>query len=219
MSEEEKTNEPVNEPVNKEKLNLRVDDIEDFLKCDVCKDIFNEPKTLLCQHTFCTTCLISLKECPMCRLKLYLPENTNNIFNNLVGLIYGSDKIKELEERHKREKLEKEILPKVIDELNSNLNKTIKTSTNNSNIQQLNNQIEIDPVFSLFGFEIKLSTFDYLLKAIEIIFFMYYLYSFYLSYMTGGLTYYKIFVNLLILGQSAYTIFTPRTSALNPFSF
>jgi hypothetical protein len=221
IKEEHLKEENIKEESLKEKK-ITIDDIEDFLKCDVCKDIFNDPKTLLCQHTFCSTCLISLKECPMCRLKLYLPEKTNNIFNNLIGLIYGSEKIKELEDRHKREKLEKEMLPKVIDELNSNLNKTIKSSSvNNSNQNYINTEPLIDPVFSIFGFDIKLSTFDYVLKTIEIIFFMYYLYSFYISYVTGNLTSYKIFVNLLILFQSAYTIFTPKNSlnSLNSFGF
>ena len=104
------------------------DIIEDFLKCDVCKDIFNEPKTLLCQHTFCSTCLISLKECPMCRLKLYLPEKTNILFDKIVGILYDANKIKELENRHRREKLEKEITPKVIEEMNKNFNQTITNS-------------------------------------------------------------------------------------------
>ena len=29
----------------------------DDLKCSVCLDFFNQPRTLACQHSFCTTCL------------------------------------------------------------------------------------------------------------------------------------------------------------------
>lgn len=217
MSTEDKDNikehENKSEEKNNEENNINTEDIEDFLKCDVCKDILNDPRTLLCQHTFCSTCLISLKECPMCRLKLYLPEESNKTFNKLIGLIYGSEKIKELEDRHRKEKMEKEMLPKVIDELNNNLNKTIKTSINNNVIENV-----IDPVFSLCGFEIKLSTFDYILKFIEITFLLYYLYTFYLSYRSGNLTTYKIFINLLVIFQSAYSIFTPKPQSTIGFT-
>jgi hypothetical protein len=201
------------ENIKDEKIDT--EDIEEFLKCDVCKDILNDPRTLLCQHTFCATCLISLKECPMCRLKLYLPEKSNDTFNKLIGLIYGPEKIKELEDRHRKEKIEKEMLPKVIDELNNNLNNTVKTSVNNNTDDSVN---VIDPVFSLFGLEMKLSTFDYILKFIEITFLLYYLYTFYLSYTSGSLTTYKIFINLLVIFQSAYSIFTPKTQSTMGFS-
>ncbi len=202
------------ENIKDEKIDT--EDIEEFLKCDVCKDILNDPRTLLCQHTFCATCLISLKECPMCRLKLYLPEKSNDTFNKLIGLIYGPEKIKELEDRHRKEKIEKEMLPKVIEELNSNLNNAIKTSTSTNNTTE--NINVIDPVFSMFGFEMKLSTFDYILKFIEISFLLYYLYTFYLSYTSGNLTTYKIFINLLVIFQSAYSIFTPKTQSSMGFS-
>ena len=198
---------------------IKLEDIEDFLKCDVCKDILNEPKTLLCQHTFCANCLISLKECPMCRLKLYLPKESNNIFNNLIGLLYGSEKIKELEEKNRREKLEKELLPKVLNELNNNLNNTI--SNNNSNNNNTNNQIDnhndndidndIDePILSFWKFSIKLSTFNYIIKTIEIIFLCYYIYTFIINYENRNLSTYKILLNLLIIFQSVYSIFSPK---------
>ena len=205
---------PEEEHIKEEKIDT--EDIEEFLKCDVCKDILNDPRTLLCQHTFCATCLISLKECPMCRLKLYLPEKSNDTFNKLIGLIYGPEKIKELEDRHRKEKIEKEMLPKVIEELNTNLNNTIKTSTTTNNTSD--NLNVIDPVFSLFGLGMKLSTFDYILKFIEITFLLYYLYTFYLSYTSGSLTTYKIFINLLVIFQSAYSIFTPKTQSTMGFS-
>ena len=216
MSTEDKDNIKEEEQKNDENEN-NTEEIEEFLKCDVCKDILNDPRTLLCQHTFCSTCLISLKECPMCRLKLYLPEETNNTFNKLIGLIYGPEKIKELEDRHRKEKIEKEMFPKVIDELNNNLNKTVKTSLNNHNNIEENLNVN-DQVFSLFGFEIKLSTFDYILKFVEISFLLYYLYTFYLSYASGSLTTYKIFINLLVIFQSAYSIFTPKTQSTMGFT-
>jgi hypothetical protein len=200
---------------------IKLEDIEDFLKCDVCKDILNEPKTLLCQHTFCANCLISLKECPMCRLKLYLPKESNNIFNNLIGLLYGSEKIKELEEKNRREKLEKELLPKVLNELNNNLNNTISnnsnTNHNNTNNQIDNdNDIEIDndPIVSFWKFSIKLSTFNNIIKSIEIIFLCYYLYTFMINYKNNNLSTYKILLNLTIICQSVYSIFSPKPASI-----
>jgi hypothetical protein len=205
------------------------DTVEDFLKCDVCKDIFNEPKTLLCQHTFCSTCLISLKECPMCRLKLYIPDKTNNLFDKIVGVLYDADKVKELQSRHRREKLEREITPKVIEEMNRNFNQTINTSGNNrgnrgnrENAGDNENSMfigEEEPFIKVFGLKLKLNTFDYALKLIEIGFLAYYLYTFYLNYKIGGLTKYKIFVNLIIIFQSAYSLFySSRSSQITNYN-
>jgi hypothetical protein len=197
---------------------IKLEDIEDFLKCDVCKDILNEPKTLLCQHTFCANCLISLKECPMCRLKLYLPKNSNNIFNNIISLLYGSEKVKELEEKNRKEKLEKELLPKVLNELNNNLNNTISNNTNNNQIDNDNNnndiEIDNDPILSFWKFSIKLSTFNNIIKSIEIIFLCYYLYTFMINYKNNNLSTYKILLNLTIIFQSAYSIFSPKPASI-----
>jgi hypothetical protein len=153
----------------------------------------------------------------MCRLKLYVPEQSNNTFNKLIGLIYGPEKIKELEDRHRKEKMEKEMLPNVIDELTTNFNKTVKNSTSNNTNNNITENF-IDPVFSVCGIEMKLSTFDYILKFIEITFLLYYLYTFYLSYANGSLTTYKIFINLLVIFQSAYSIFTPKQSTSMGFN-
>lgn len=218
MTELEKVTE-----LEKEKIDeIKLEDIEDFLKCDVCKDILNEPKTLLCQHTFCANCLISLKECPMCRLKLYLPKNSNNIFNNIISLLYGSEKVKELEEKNRKEKLEKELLPKVLNELNNNLNNTINNNGHNSNNSNNDNlqtdiNIDIDPVLSFWKFSIKLSTFNYIIKTIEILFLCYYLYTFVINYKNNNLSTYKILLNLTIICQSAYSIFSPKPASIMSF--
>ena len=50
--------------------------IEEEITCSICSDIFDEPKTLPCLHTFCKKCIQSLVErnnknqhtCPLCRL-------------------------------------------------------------------------------------------------------------------------------------------------------
>ena len=36
------------------------DFMEEFLQCAVCLEVYNEPKLLPCQHSFCTRCLQAL---------------------------------------------------------------------------------------------------------------------------------------------------------------
>ena len=54
--------------------------IEEEITCSICKDLFTEPKTILCLHTFCEQCMKSTIEtsrrlgsevcCPLCRTEL-----------------------------------------------------------------------------------------------------------------------------------------------------
>ena len=54
--------------------------IEEEITCSICKDLFTEPKTILCLHTFCEQCMKSTVEtnrrlgsevcCPLCRTEL-----------------------------------------------------------------------------------------------------------------------------------------------------
>jgi hypothetical protein len=208
-------------------LEIELEEIEDFFKCDVCKEVLNDPRTLLCQHTFCNSCLTSVKDCPMCRLKIYLPTDNNNIFNDLISVVYGPEKVKEFQMKHQKDKLEKEMLPKVLEELNNNINNTIKNSQPTATItlptqttsglssfwHSSNNPTE---TLSFWGFSIKMSTFENIIKFFEIGFLMYYLYTFFVNYTTGNLSTYKIFLNLLIIFQSFYSIFaSPQQSILN----
>ena len=195
-----------------------LEDFEELIKCDVCKDLLNEPKTLLCQHTFCSSCISNLKECPMCRLRLFLPNKTNDIFTNIIGLLYGSEKIEELKNKNKKEHLEKELLPKVLEEMNNNFNNTIKdiknnTSTSNqSNILNAQepaidnlNQLEIQqPGISIFGFRIEINS---IIKLIESIFFLYYCINFMKTIKSGNFNTFKILLNFVIIAQSFYALF------------
>ena len=54
--------------------------LDELLKCPVCLDIFREPRTLCCLHTFCTECLEGCRrllrrdiECPVCKRVSSLP--------------------------------------------------------------------------------------------------------------------------------------------------
>jgi hypothetical protein len=193
-----------------------LEDFEELIKCDVCKDLLNEPKTLLCQHTFCSSCISNLKECPMCRLRLFLPNKTNDIFTNIIGLLYGSEKIEELKNKNKKEHLEKELLPKVLEEMTNNFNNTIKDIKNNnsstSNIlnaqepamDNFNQQEVQQPGISIFGFRIEINS---IIKLIESIFFLYYCINFMKTIKSGNFNTFKILLNFIIIAQSFYALF------------
>jgi len=54
--------------------------VDELLKCPVCLDVFHEPRTLVCLHTFCTECLEGCRQrirhdikCPLCKRVSRLP--------------------------------------------------------------------------------------------------------------------------------------------------
>ena len=63
------------------------DEVEEEITCSICKEIFTEPKTITCLHTFCEECIKSTIEsnkrlgsdncCPLCRAKF--PEDATKI--------------------------------------------------------------------------------------------------------------------------------------------
>lgn len=41
--------------------------VKDIVTCGYCKQLFTEPYTLLCCHTFCNLCTKTMKDCPTCK--------------------------------------------------------------------------------------------------------------------------------------------------------
>lgn len=204
--------------IKKDEKELSLEDIEECVKCDVCKDVLYDAKTILCQHTFCGSCLVSLKECPMCRLKLFLPSNNNNIFNNLANILYGKEKVAELKNKTKRDKLEKELNKTILDELQNSFNKSITSSssspTSTERFQELTNQQqdqintinqsgELSTNITVLGYSFDITS---IIKYIEIAFLLYYIYGFCMS-LRYGVNWFKLALNLLIIFQSCYSIF------------
>ena len=201
--------------IKKDEKELSLEDIEECVKCDVCKDVLYDAKTILCQHTFCGSCLVSLKECPMCRLKLFLPSNNNNIFNNLANILYGKEKVAELKNKTKRDKLEKELNKTVLDELQNSFNKSITSSpTSTERFQDLTNQQqdqintinqsgELSTNITVLGYSFDITS---IIKYVEIAFLLYYIYGFCMS-LRYGVNWFKLSLNLLIIFQSCYSIF------------
>ena len=63
-----------------------VERLKGELECSVCLNVYTDPKTLPCLHTFCCHCLNQLAErrvnrepipCPDCRTEINLPEGSN----------------------------------------------------------------------------------------------------------------------------------------------
>jgi hypothetical protein len=165
-------------------------DIEQSLTCGVCQDILYNSKTLICQHTFCSSCLVSQKNCPICRLKINEQPRINPIFNNIVEILYDDKKIQEL----KNKNYEKELLPKVIDELKKDLNNTFGGKTDIS-IENTSTDTYV------MGYNLTS-----IIKYIEIAFLIYYIYSF-IRNMIYDFNLMKCLINGAIITQSLYSLF------------
>lgn len=81
-------------------VNVVTDSIEDLLTCSLCLDLFKEPKTLKCLHSYCVECLRKLTEkkedlpisCPLCRDETLMPSEgieglpTNFFIKNMLDV-------------------------------------------------------------------------------------------------------------------------------------
>lgn len=61
--------------------------VKESLECPICKDFFEEPKQLLCGHTFCNTCIARLD-------KITIPGTRCYEFDDHYNLVYGNFFIK-----------------------------------------------------------------------------------------------------------------------------
>ena len=61
-------------------------DLKNLLECSICLETFDDPRTLLCLHSFCKKCLENFVDgkredelnCPVCRCKFTLNEEGKN---------------------------------------------------------------------------------------------------------------------------------------------
>ena len=192
-------------------------EVEDYLKCDVCKDFFYDPITLLCRHTFCSSCVSSLKECPMCRLKIHLPKQKNKLMTELVSVLCGPEKIQELHNKYHLATLEKEIRPQVEKDLRTEFDNmlldnstTSKKSSDkdvkNINIIQTNPRIEPIKEKSVFDF-----TFENAIMWLELIFAGYYVWMLIYNSSSGGFSWLKFLLNVFMLIQTFTSMFNQNS--------
>jgi hypothetical protein len=140
-------------------MSISIDDFNQTLKCEICNDLLYKPMTLLCQHTFCYHCLEigksmkTLKECPLCKLKLEIPEVVpqNNLISEIEKIIFGNEHFKSIEARVNEEQLQRQLEPQVRQEIQEALKKTILKSKKedykniNINLNSTHNQILPEP--------------------------------------------------------------------------
>lgn len=83
------------------------DAIEELLTCSLCLDLFKEPKTLRCLHSYCVECLRKLTQnkedkpitCPLCRDETVIPDEgiedipTNFFIKNMLDVVELKSKI------------------------------------------------------------------------------------------------------------------------------
>jgi hypothetical protein len=210
---------------------IKLENIEETIKCDVCKDILYNSVTLVCQHTFCNSCITPLKECPMCRLKIHNPVRTNKLMNDIVLILYGPEKCDELNNKNKKELMEKELLPKVLEEMKSDFNKSIQ-SDNSRNARDARNSLNLNlnlnnnttnnlmddgshdsqndasssNIFNINNIFRRPNN-NLFLKYIEFAFLVYYMYGFYKSIKLGDFNMMRMILNLVIILQSVYSLF------------
>lgn len=115
--------------------------LEELLKCGICHDMLYQPITILCQHTFCMTCINKNTQniCPLCKMA-YIPSyknNKNNILQEIIKTILPDDSAKR----------EKEFIENTrIDAITNEFRRNIETAVYNNIIQeQINLRLEIMP--------------------------------------------------------------------------
>ena len=79
------------DPVDEEKGIL-----ESIFSCFLCRELFLEPVTLVCGHTFCLSCLSNYKQqnwivCPRCGLWSYLEYSLNIVVRELMRNWFGEE--------------------------------------------------------------------------------------------------------------------------------
>ncbi|XP_065923467.1 E3 ubiquitin-protein ligase TRIM56-like isoform X2 [Magallana gigas] len=84
---------------------------EEFLTCSICFEIYKDPKTLPCLHSFCKDCINNLRQekagknsipCPICREVFQLPTEgandlkTNFCLKNLIDFVTSTKEVKKI---------------------------------------------------------------------------------------------------------------------------
>lgn len=125
------TNEPniTNEPDISVKNENKNNSVEDLLSCAICYDVFIDPVTLMCQHSFCKKCLdnSNTNACPICKLRMFIPPQHNITLDKLTQMLllekYNIKKktINDDElEKNLEKKIKEQIWREVIDSITRN---------------------------------------------------------------------------------------------------
>lgn len=116
------------------KTSDRFKQLETLLTCKQCKQILCDPITLLCQHTFCQSCIITNSDdkCFICKLEMMMPINSNFQLKSIIEKMYDADFFKERRERFKEE-MNKDLKMKKKYEIYKNYFNTLINKVNDKN--------------------------------------------------------------------------------------
>ncbi len=99
--------------------------IDHELQCSICRATFDDPKTLICQHTFCSSCIersipeqpdvIPWLKCPTCQKESLVPSCINTTLRNIIEEKYP-EKAKKRKEKQKREEINTSLRERVLKE-------------------------------------------------------------------------------------------------------
>lgn len=146
LSNNELITEIQNEKIDNE-IELDLNQINEYLTCPICHDVFYEPITLICQHNFCKNCLTDAQSyrCPMCRLRAFIPPAKNNALDNMARTMhpdqYEKKKIrieeltKKKQEETENKKKEEDIKNKIWREVVNSINDSYRDSDSESSLQ------------------------------------------------------------------------------------
>lgn len=109
---------------------------EEHYKCAICVQLLHNPITIMCQHTFCRSCLTENvckgnKKCPICQKSFCLPANganfvINNSISELMSKIYTADEIIEMNQEREKDSLRLDLKDQVKLELRKELEDCIR---------------------------------------------------------------------------------------------
>lgn len=148
-------------------------EIDNQYQCTICQDLLISPVTLLCQHTFCRTCIKAYvkqqtkqkydddgyqvyvarsdknTKCPLCRCAVVIPPNDNFLLKDIIQQRYPVEYARRLDE-YEKDTLKLELREKIEDEIRTEIFNSLvdeavhENNDNDGDITHINNDIVVN---------------------------------------------------------------------------
>lgn len=105
------------------------EEIKSQLTCSICHEVYFNAVTLLCQHSFCKSCIKKMteKKCPICRAHFFIPKEYNRILDETCRWLYAEEYSDKLNDNKKQKLLAAET-EKMREEFRNQLHDNIVTT-------------------------------------------------------------------------------------------